>query len=480
MSSDSESQQVLEEPPRKRFKLFTSLPQPRRDLATQQAAEMETRKKKLKTAKCTNWAVNVLQEWREKRNKASPDDLIPYDLLERRYELDKGSVEPLVRWLSLFLVEARSRDGKPYTPLSLQGLLFGLLRYMRQHNPYAPNFMDKKDVRFRDLHTVLDNTFAILEEQRVGTPKKYVPLVTDIMPEQEKHLWNIGVLGTDSPLKLLRAVYFKMGNVFRIGGALKHRYLKPSLLRRDEKPDRYTYAKAGLKKNPVGFGSNKVTFYPVYYADPSAGERCLVHLLDLYLTKLPGFAYKNDVFYLRPKIEILSEDSPWYEPIPIGIEKLRVMGRDICAAAGMQPIPATNSVDESCSEGGQILQMSSDSPAHVVEISQVTFEELSPSTTDPEQLGEGSSHEEQEEEMEVSPVNSTSSCTCSDQSLHAELRPVPTVPLASGKLKREAEVHIYESDHHCVYIYTHRCKSRRAGRRSSCPPIFTADCGVQH
>ena len=475
--SDSDSDQVLHgEPPRKKFKQLSAY---KTCTVSKLASEREI-KKKLKTAKCTNWAVNVFQEWREKRNKASPEDLVPCDLLEQKYGQEASSFEPLIRCFSLFLAEARNRDGKPYTPLSLQGLLFGLLRYMRQQNPYAPNFMDKKDERFQELHRVIDSTYAHLEEQGVGAQKKCTTIMTDITPEQENYLWRVGVLGTNSPLKLLRAVYFKLGSVFHINGALKHRYLKPSILRRDVNPDRYTYVVA--KRGP-----RSKEFYSVCYATPSNGERCLVYLLDLYLTKLPHYAFKNDVLYLRPKLMIprKEEDCLWYEPIPIGIEKLRIMGRDIYTAARVDEtvppmLPSTASDQSSVANKGQTKQHPSENEVfqYPEVVSQVTAEELSLTCSHHEESSKRPPPEQQQEvAMGTSPMTSVHSCCCSDHSPRAELCPLTLGVQTSKKLKRESEIHIYESDHHCVYIYMHRCKNRK-GRRGSCPPTFATDNGI--
>ena len=46
---------------------------------------------------------------------------------------------------------------------------------------------------------------------------------------------------------------------------------------------------------------NKVV--PIY-ACPAAGERCLVYLLDLYLSKLPSIVFEKDVLYWKPKNDI--------------------------------------------------------------------------------------------------------------------------------------------------------------------------------
>lgn len=111
--------------------------------------------------------------------------------------------------------------------------------------------------------------------------------------------------------------------------------MKPSQFRRETQTDKYTYIENGSKNNSGTKlkVSNKVV--PVY-ANPSAGERCLLYLLDLYMSKLPKEAFEKEIFYLRPKRTVPFADEPWYELAPIGKEKLRNMVRDMCNEAGME------------------------------------------------------------------------------------------------------------------------------------------------
>ena len=72
------------------------------------------------------------------------------------------------------------------------------------------------------------------------------------------------------------------------------------------------------------------------YANPSIGERCVVYLLDLYLSKLPRMTFEKSTFYLIPKpAPVLKPDGPWHECVPRGRTKLRTMVRDMCAEAGI-------------------------------------------------------------------------------------------------------------------------------------------------
>ncbi len=47
--------------------------------------------------------------------------------------------------------------------------------------------------------------------------------------EEERQLWDAGMLGTDNPFSLLRAVFFNNGKMFCLRGGDEHRHLKLSL-----------------------------------------------------------------------------------------------------------------------------------------------------------------------------------------------------------------------------------------------------------
>ena len=73
------------------------------------------------------------------------------------------------------------------------------------------------------------------------------------------------------------------------------------------------------------------------YANPSSGERCLVALLDKYLSKLPPVAFEKDVLYMKPRTATPSDvESPWYEEVPVGEETLRTMLVKMCKRAGVE------------------------------------------------------------------------------------------------------------------------------------------------
>ena len=223
-------------------------------------------------------------------------------------------------WICRFITEARRQDGTPYPGHTLYQLLAGILRFMRAVHAETPDFLSKKDWRFRDIHGMMDCVFRKLRQERVGTDVKHTAVITEL---EENQLWESGVLGVDTPEKLERAVFFYVGKVFCIRGGQEQRELKVSQFRRSSNPDCYTYVEYGSKTISGVRLNDKNIVVPVY-ANPSAENRCLVRLLDLYIAKLPKMAFEKELFYLRPKPATPEDDSmPLYDAAPVGKEKLR-------------------------------------------------------------------------------------------------------------------------------------------------------------
>ena len=279
------------------------------------------------TEKNTQWSMRNFEAWKKARTdaklEACPDDLL-------------CSTDPAVlsEWLSLFAAETRNAKGKPYAPTSIYQLLSGLLRHMRTANPEALNFLDKRDKRFAALHNSLDSIFRRLRTENVGTIVKHAEVFTR---EEEQALWEKGTLGTTSPKSLLNAVFFLNGKNFCLRGGEEHRRLALSQVVRHYNPDHYIYTENGSKNRKGTFTerhiANKVV--PIYAT--KAGERCHVHILDTYFSKLPRDATEQDVFYLRPLSAVPKDPTqPWFQSTPIGKNELGKMVQNMCLDAGIQ------------------------------------------------------------------------------------------------------------------------------------------------
>ena len=115
----------------------------------------------LNTAKTTNWALNNFEQRKSNRNQCNPTEgPIQDDIFT--------CIDPqtLNNTLSKFVVETRKANGELYPPHTLHQLLCGVLRHMRSKNPACPNFLDKKDARFSQLHKhlILTSINCILKE----------------------------------------------------------------------------------------------------------------------------------------------------------------------------------------------------------------------------------------------------------------------------------------------------------------------------
>ena len=281
----------------------------------------------LNTEKNTKWAIKNFAAWKEARVKRGiepcPDDLL-------------FSTDPalLSHWLSKYAAETRTVQGKAYPPSTLYQLLTGLLRYMRDTNPEAPNFLDKKDQRFRVLHKSLDSLFRQLRTENIGTSVRHAEVFTK---SDEDKLWETGVLGTDSPKSLLNAVFYLNGKNFCLRGGEEYRYLALSQVVRYYSPDRYLYTETGSKNRQGTFTEKHISnkLVPIY-ACPASGERCHVFILDVYYSKLPEQAFSKDVFYLKPaKLVPTDRTKPWFENVPVGRNELGKMVKNMCTDAGV-------------------------------------------------------------------------------------------------------------------------------------------------
>ena len=199
------------------------------------------------TARSTAWAMRVFQQWIEQRNKRVKEQF-PRDMFDKPY-----SVEMISSCLQRFVAEAKRADGTPYPPRTLFQLLSGLLRHSKQTQANPPNFLDRKDFRFKQLHGACDATFRALHEQGIGTEKKSAEFIDT---EIEDKLWDSGVLDINTPEKLQNAVFFYIGKVCCLRGGEEQRQLKPSQFTRYNNQKDMCTLNMGLKTVTVGFISS--------------------------------------------------------------------------------------------------------------------------------------------------------------------------------------------------------------------------------
>ena len=237
-------------------------------------------------------------------------------------------------WLTRIVAEVRRQDGKPYPPKTIHQLLAALQRKMLDKKPDTPKFLDRHECGFRDLMRTCDSVYRDLHSKGIGTDVRHT---LTFSVEDEEKLWVTGVLGDASPKSLQRAVFYYIGKRFCVRGGEEQRKLGHSQFQRTERPDSYTYVEHGSKNRSGGLAQLRQENKCVpCYSIPDKAPRCLVFLLDLYLRKLPKYAFEHDVLYCRPKIK-MPLDGPWYDPVPVGRNKLGSMVKEMCENAGIAP-----------------------------------------------------------------------------------------------------------------------------------------------
>ena len=201
-------------------------------------------------------------------------------------------------WLPRFIREVRRGDGEPYPPKTIHQLLAGMQRHMLQSNCCLPKFLDWSNPLFRPIHGACDFIFHELHSKGVGVYVRHTPIISN---EEEQKLWELGILGVDSSKSLEQTVFYYIGKRYCIRGG-EERQLGPSNFVRSYHRDCFTYIEHGSKNysgrtKDFRYENKKVPCPALFEERPS----CLVYLLDLYLTKLPPYAFDKDVLYLRPK-----------------------------------------------------------------------------------------------------------------------------------------------------------------------------------
>ena len=277
------------------------------------------------TQKNDEWSLRTFNEWIKERNTQC-DEKCPENILQTE------DAEILAKWLSLFTIEVRKKDGSRYPPATIHMLLCGLQRTMRRCNKQPFDIFAKKDVRFRHFHGTMESVFQKLHEDGVGAEIKHTEVISE---EEEAVLWDKGILGNGSPRALLRAVFFLNGKNFCLRGGQEHRRLKLSQLQRGD--DHWKYVENGSKNFRGGIADLRRENKVVYQYSGTSRSTCHVRLLDMYIEKLPCEAKRKDCFYFTPLKKTPDDpEKPWFSAVPVGWNKLDSMVKEMFAEVGIE------------------------------------------------------------------------------------------------------------------------------------------------
>ncbi|XP_061193004.1 uncharacterized protein LOC133201228 [Saccostrea echinata] len=146
------------------------------------------------TKKNTTWALKVFEEWWEKRNGNSVDEIPLLYLMTE---------EQLNFYLGRFIVETLRKDGIEYPPRSLYLISCGILRHLGNKNIFDKNILDSNDPMFREFRKILDSKM----KRGFG---RAIKQAEPIMPQGEENI-TFSIFKNED---LLKIKYVKCKNIY--------------------------------------------------------------------------------------------------------------------------------------------------------------------------------------------------------------------------------------------------------------------------
>ena len=160
------------------------------------------------TRRATRWATNAWNSWAHEKNTTRiphPDNVrIPFLPV-----LGDFNAEMQSQWLGKFVCEVRMKNGAQYSKYSLEQLVHGIHRELRDKHPKM-NILE--DAEFNAFKKLLDGRLKQLTHQGVGM--YHQRRVEYISEEQEAGLWDRKILNTTSAVGLMKAIFFYITKAF--------------------------------------------------------------------------------------------------------------------------------------------------------------------------------------------------------------------------------------------------------------------------
>ena len=154
------------------------------------------------------------------RNYQVSHGLIARDrLVPTSDELIILSPQEICHVLCYFIVEVKNVDGKDYTRDTLYDLVVMVQAFLKKNRRPIKLF---EDVEFTDVCNTLDNKMKqLVKEGKVAPREKAQP----ISVSDEDAMWNKGILGDDTPEKLVNTLLYLNGVHFGLRAAEQHKSL---------------------------------------------------------------------------------------------------------------------------------------------------------------------------------------------------------------------------------------------------------------
>jgi len=213
-----------------------------------------------------------------------------------------------------FLVEIRKKNGAVFKSESIRHIFHGINRYLTEINSEFDLF---KSGDFEDCRKIVDGYLKKLQSEEDPTIKQ----AKEVTEEQERELWQRGILGSSDPQSLQDALMFQCGKFFALRGGPELRGFRSFNLKfeTDGAMTKITYTENRSKTNQGGL-KNRSNRKTVPHIENAAELNSFTSLYDKYMMHLPKNADLSKSFWFTPNKNFNPEDNrrPWYSATPRG------------------------------------------------------------------------------------------------------------------------------------------------------------------
>ncbi len=145
-----------------------------------------------KTRQDTTWCVNQWENWTRWKNSLT--SIGQFEAIPSS-PITSLSRETLAKYMAMFTLEVRKKDGSEYIP---GNIICGLMRHLRACGDVSIDFF--KNGVFADFRSILDGEMKRLRTKGLGTCTKKAECIDT---DEEDVLWTKGILGDHSPSAFL-------------------------------------------------------------------------------------------------------------------------------------------------------------------------------------------------------------------------------------------------------------------------------------
>ena len=282
------------------------------------------------------WAIHIFEQWQQICNFNTNHTGDPGKHIITGTLLDMSD-EYLCLTLCKFVMEIKKQNSQLYPKETLYEIVLVLQSHLEMSG-HSVKFLENG--KFKQLWNTLDNQMKQLSKIGAVHPKEQAD---PIEISEEELMWNKGILGDDTPEKLVNTVLYLFRVHFALRAVDEHKSLHTGVYSQlkvcfDHKLEsKYLeYKEHCAKNNQGGIKSlNKKPKVVHAYENKTKPDRCIIRLYEKYLAKHPSHDIKcSHDFYLHP---LANPKNPhvWYSYQPTGIHPLgKIIGK-MCKAAGI-------------------------------------------------------------------------------------------------------------------------------------------------